>query len=67
MPTVKVIEVVGTSEKGWEDAARNALLGAQRTIHNITGIEVTNWTARVSGAEIAEYRATIKLAFRVDE
>jgi flavin-binding protein dodecin len=67
MPTIKIIEVVGTSEDGWEEAARNALQGAQRTIHNISGIEVTNWTAHVSGAEITEYRATVKLAFRVDE
>jgi hypothetical protein len=66
MATVKIIEVVGTSETGWEDAAKNALQGAQKTIHDISGVEVTNWTARVSDGAITEYRATIKLAFRVD-
>lgn len=67
MTTIKIIEVVGTSSEGWEDAARNALQGAQKTIHDITGIEITNWTGRVSGSEITEYRATVKLAFRVSD
>ena len=67
MAIVKVVEIVGTSPTSWEDAARNALQGAQKSLRNITGIEATNWTARVTGAEISEYRATIKLAFRVDD
>ncbi|MDX1435461.1 MAG: dodecin family protein [Anaerolineales bacterium] len=67
MTIVKIIEVVGTSEEGWEDAARNALNGAGKTIHNITGVEVTNWTARVTDGSISEYRATVKVAFRVDD
>jgi hypothetical protein len=67
MAIVKVIEVVGTSENGWEDAARNAVQSAHKTLHNITGMEITGWTARVKDAEISEYRTTIKLAFLVDD
>ena len=36
MAIVKVIEVVGTSQGSWEDAARNALQGAQKNAHNIS-------------------------------
>ena len=67
MAIIKVIEVVGTSKNGWEDAARDALHGAQKTVHSITGIEVISWTARVTNSGISEYRATVKLAFRVDD
>ena len=43
----KIIEVVGSSEKNWEDAAQVALAEATKTIHGITGIELTDMTARV--------------------
>ena len=35
MAIVKVIEVVGTTQSSWQDAARNALQGAQKSAHNI--------------------------------
>ena len=65
MSVVKVVEVIGTSEKGWEDAVKEAVLRTSQTVENITGVEVTAVTAKVSGAEITEYRATMKIAFKV--
>jgi flavin-binding protein dodecin len=66
MTIVKIIEVVGTSKKSWEDAAKNALKGANLTLHGITGLEVIKQTATVEEGEIKEFRATVKLAFKVD-
>lgn len=66
MTVVKVIEVMGTSEDSWEDAVKNALKGAKKTIHGITGIEVVSQTATVKEGELKEFRATVKLAFKVD-
>lgn len=66
MAVAKVIELVGNSTEGWEDAARNALTGAAKSLHGIQGIEVIGWTAKVAEGEIVEYRATIKVAFVVD-
>ena len=66
MTVVKVIEVVGTSKEGWEDAAKIALKGAKETLHGITGIELVKQTATVEDGEIKEYRATVKIAFKVD-
>ncbi|NUQ36917.1 MAG: dodecin domain-containing protein [Caldilineales bacterium] len=63
----KVIELVGSSDQSWEDAANNALKVASKTLHGITGIEVTNMTARVEAGQIASYKTTIKVAFAVDE
>jgi len=66
MPVVKVIEVLGISEKSWEDAATQALKGATNTIRNITGLDLVSQTAKVKDGKITEYHATCKVAFRVD-
>ena len=43
----KIIEIVGNSDKSWEDAAQVAVDEAKKTLHGIHGIEVTNMTATV--------------------
>lgn len=66
MAVVKIIEVVGTSPESWDGAVNNALEGAKKTLHGLSGIEVVSQTATVRDGEIDEYRATIKVAFKVD-
>ena len=66
MSVVKIIEVVGTSPDGWYEAVQNALVGAKETLHGLSGIEIVSHTATVRDGEINEYRATVKLAFKVD-
>ena len=61
----KVIELVGTSDQGWEDAAANAVKAASRTLHDITGVEVVNMTAKVKDGKIVQYKTTVKIAFAV--
>lgn len=65
MTTIKIIELIGTSSKNWEDAANNAVEEAAETINDITGLEVVSQTARVENGKIKEYRATVKAAFKV--
>ena len=64
----EVVEIVGSSDKSWEDAARVALKEAAKTIRGITGIELTDMTSRVdpSTGNITEYHSTIRLAFGVE-
>ncbi len=66
MTVVKVLELVGESKTGWEDAVSNAVQEAARTVENISGVEVANWTANVEGGRIVEYKANVKVAFVVD-
>ena len=66
MAVIKVIEVLGTSGKSWEDAAENALKGAHNTSRNITGIDIVSQTAKVKDGEIDEYHTTCKVAFKVE-
>lgn len=63
MGVVKVLELVGESKTGWEDAAKNAVLEAARSVNGISGVEVYNWTANVEGGRVVEYKANVKVAF----
>lgn len=64
----KILELIGTSEEGWEDAAQAAVKEARKTIHGISGIEVVDMTAKVDAktGKIMKYRTTVKIAFGVD-
>jgi flavin-binding protein dodecin len=64
--TVKVIELAGESKSGWQEAVQNAVKDASKTIRNITGVEVLNNTANVKDGNIVEYKANVKIAFKVD-
>lgn len=67
MAVAKIIEVVGNSTKGWDEAVRNAVSEAAETVKGISGVEVCDMTAKVQKDKITEYRATVKIAFRVEE
>jgi dodecin len=64
----KVIEIVGSSEQGWNEAVQAALDEAKKTVKGITGLEVTDKTAKVDPASgrITEYRAGVKIAFGIE-
>jgi dodecin len=64
----KIIEVVGTSKKGWSEAAQAALDEAKKTINGITGLEILDKTAKVdpTSGQITEYRVGVKIAFGVE-
>jgi dodecin len=64
----KVIEIIGSSDKSWQDAAQSALNEATKTLHGITGVEVGDMTAKVdpNSGNITEYHTTVKIAFGVE-
>lgn len=62
---VKVIELVGVSPKGYEDAISQAVERTARTVKNITGADVIGQPAKASDGKAVEYRANIKIAFVV--
>lgn len=67
MTAVKIIKVLGTSEQSWEDAAREAVAQASQTIENVHGVEIEDWTATVEDGDVTEYKATVEIAFPVEE
>ena len=66
MSIIKVVELVADSPDGWKNAIEKAVEKASETIHNISGVEVTNFTASVNDGHVTGYKADLHLAFRVD-
>jgi dodecin len=68
MSVAKIAELVGSSEKGWEDEAQTAVKEATKTIRGIHGIEVKDITAKIDSqtGKIQEDRVGIKLSFGIE-
>lgn len=65
MSVFKVIEVLGSSEKSWEDAAQNIVKEASSTVKNIRSVYLENLSAKVENNKIVEYRIDGKVTFEV--
>jgi flavin-binding protein dodecin len=63
---VRVIELVGVSDKSWSDAAQQAVARASSTLRNITGLDVLHSSAVVRDGKIAEYHVNVKVAFVIE-
>ncbi|TFH15468.1 dodecin domain-containing protein, partial [Candidatus Bathyarchaeota archaeon] len=63
---VKIVELIGSSPNSWEEAVRNAVKEAAKTIRNVKGVDVKRFTAKVKNGDIVEYRAVVKIAFVVE-
>jgi len=59
-----VIEVVGTSRNGWEEAIKNAVDTASKEITNLRIAHVVELDMNLSEGKIMEYRARVKLSFK---
>ena len=66
MTTYKIIDIVGTSEKSFADAAKNAVIEAAKTVRNIRRAEVTKLDVKVENDKATLYRAEIKLSFEIE-
>lgn len=66
MAVVKVVELLAESEESWEDAARQAVVEAARTVHGIRSVYIKDLQATVEGDKIRSYRINAKLSFVVD-
>lgn len=67
-PVAKIIEIIGSSEQGWEAAAQAAVDETKKTLHGIHGIEVMDMTATVdpSSGKITNYKTSVKVSFAID-
>ena len=60
----KVIEIIGSSAKSWEDAAKNAVEVAAKTLDEIRVAEVKELDMRVEKGKVVEYRAKLRISFK---
>lgn len=63
---LKVIELMAGSEKSWDDAAKNAIAKASKSVNNIKSAWVKDQSVSVKDNKITEYRVTVKVSFGVD-
>ena len=64
----KVIELIGTSEMSWDDAARNAIERANKTLKDLRIAEVTSQDLKLEDGKIVLYRTKLKVSFKfIDE
>ena len=63
---VKLIELIGTSSKSWEDSVESAVNKAGESLKNIHAVDVLSFKAKVENGKISEYRTNVKIAFVIE-
>ncbi|MBI2981754.1 MAG: dodecin domain-containing protein [Deltaproteobacteria bacterium] len=67
MAVARVTEIIASSKEGWDDAARQAIARAARTLRGITGIEILRQNAKVENGRISEYRVNCRITFVLEK
>ena len=49
MSVVKIVELVGSSDRSWQDAVENAVKQSAKTIRKIRGVDIVGWTGKIEG------------------
>jgi len=62
--TYKIIELVGTSDKSWEEATKTALETAASSVKDLRVAEVTKLDATVENGKVTSYRARLNVSFK---
>jgi flavin-binding protein dodecin len=60
----KIIELVGSSDVSWEDAAKNAVETASKTLRDLRVAEVKQLDMKIEGGKVVAYRARLNLSFK---
>jgi flavin-binding protein dodecin len=63
--TYTVIELVGTSDVSYDDAAKSAIERASRTLKGLAWFKVIELRGLIRDGEVAEYQVTLQIGFRV--
>ena len=67
MSIVKVIEVIATSEKSFDDAVQQAVNEASKSVKNISSVYVKDMNANVTNNKIVSYGVNAKISFDVEK
>jgi hypothetical protein len=62
--TYKIIELVGTSDKSFEEAAKNAVKTAAKSLKDLRVAEITQLDLKLEEGKVTAYRARVKLSFK---
>ncbi|MDP2862817.1 MAG: dodecin family protein [Desulfobacterales bacterium] len=62
----KIVELVGTSTKSWEDAAKNAVELAGKSLRELRVAEITKLDMKIEKGKVTAYRARVQLSFKYE-
>ena len=65
--TYRMVEVVGSSPHGVDDAISNGIARANRTLRNLDWFQVTEIRGHLQDGQIADWQVTMKVGFRLDD
>ena len=60
----KIVELIGTSDKSWEEAAKNAVEQASKTLKELRIAEVSELDMKLENGRVVHYRAKVKVSFK---
>lgn len=60
----KVVEIIGGSDKSWEDAAKKAVEIASKSLKEIRVAEIKELDMRIENGKVVEYRAKLRVSFK---
>ena len=63
----KTVELTGSSTESIEDAVRNAIARAAKTVHNMRWFQIVDTRGHIEGDRVAHWQVTIKLGFTLDD
>ena len=63
----RLAEIVGTSPNGVDDAIRNAISRAGRTLRNVDWFEMTEVRGHLTDGQVADWQVTVKIGFRLED
>jgi dodecin len=66
MAVVKVIELLGESGESWEDATRQVVAEATKTLHGVTSVYVKEFQATVENDKVKNFRVDAKVSFKLE-
>ena len=66
MSVYKVIELVGTSKESWEDAAKNAVNLANKSLRDLRIAEIGQLDLQIEDGQISVFRAKVKVSFKFE-
>ena len=65
--TYKIIEVVGTSEKSWEEAAANAVETTSESVKDLRIAEATKFDVTIENGKVTSYRTRMNISFKYEK
>jgi flavin-binding protein dodecin len=66
MSIYRVTEVIGTSTKSWEEAAKNAVETASKTLRDLRVGEISKLDVTIENGKLTNYRARVSLSFKYE-